>query len=101
MMKKYTTHDCVKDVAKCFAMAIQKTIEDRGPIVAATRKLTFNRKTKIFDYGELTGEITNYDGRKTHFKGQEEYREKLELERARWHYFRSFREYGFTAKEWK
>ena len=98
MAKTYKLFDRVDTL---FHFSIQKLIEDRGPIIAATRELRYNPKTKETTEGPVKGEITNYDGRKTHFDGYEEYKEKIAHERARWHYFRSFKEYGFTAKEWK
>ena len=98
MAKTYKLFDCIDNI---FRVSIQQIIEDKGPIVAATRELRYNRKTQKITEGVVKGTITNYDGRKTNFEGQDDYKEKISLERARWHYFRSFREYGFTSKEWK
>lgn len=78
-----------------------RSIAKSGPIVAGTRKMKFNPKTKMFDLGKVHGFITNYDGRVTKFRGEEDRKKKSELEWARWHYWKSFEPYGFSAKEWK
>ena len=80
---------------------IRKLIIRTGPIVTATRPLIYDKKKKRYVTGEISGSITNYDERTRHFKGDKQYKSVVEFEKARWHYFKSFERYGFTADEWK
>ena len=78
-----------------------KTIRQFGPIVAATRPLKFDDKKKSWVKGEISGSVTNYDGRVTRFRGKKEMDEAVANEKARWHYYKSFEPYGFKPEEWK
>jgi len=80
---------------------IQKLIVRSGPIISATRPLIYDKKKKCYVKGEIRGSITNYDRRTRHFKGDKQHKSVIEFEKARWHYFKSFEQYGFTADEWR
>lgn len=75
------------------------SILKHGPHIAGTRSIKLVKGKWII--GEPKGYIENYDGRITHYDGESDYIEKLELERARWHYWKSFEPYGFGPDEWK
>ena len=89
------------DVYTLLVGLTKKVIRLSGPIVAATRPLKFDKKKKVWTEGEITGSVTNYDGRVTRFTGKKEMDEAVANEKARWHYYKSFEPYGFEPEEWK
>lgn len=85
---------------KYFDLDINSLILRRGPIIAATRPLVWNKKLKRYVVGHVTGSVTNYDGRVTRFSSDEQARRVIADERARWHYYKSFSD-RFTPEEWQ
>jgi hypothetical protein len=81
---------------------IHKTILRTGPIIAGTRTIRFNKKTKTWEHDKNSrGSVTNYDRKVFHWKTDKERDEIIEREKCRWHYFKSFEPYGFKPEEWE
>ena len=81
---------------------LSKIILRTGPVVAGTRRLIWNKQLKRYvQERNPHGYITNYDGKVTRFNTVKQYREAIEVERARWHYYKFFSQYGFEPEEWK
>ena len=81
---------------------IHRIILRTGPIIAGTRTIRFNKKTKKWEHDKNSrGSVTNYDRKVFHWKTDKERDEIIEREKCRWHYFKSFEQYGFKPEEWK
>lgn len=80
----------------------QQLILRTGPIISATRRLIWNKQLKRYvQERNPHGTITNYDGKVTRFDTIAQYRKAVATERARWHYYKFFSQYGFKPEEWK
>ena len=74
----------------------------KGPIISATRRLVWNKQLKRYVKEKNPhGSILNYDGKVTRFDTIAQYRKAVATERARWHYYKFFSQYGFNPEEWK